>query len=215
MTINNVFSIKIIFGIFLFSILGVLSAQNGEPSASSVLAEIQKAMTGVKEIEANFSQEKKLSLFNRPIKLTGTLKIKFPHYFKWEVVSPLKTVIIADGNSVTTWDEETGETRTMSVEDNPVVKNIWVQIDSWFMGKYGELSKNYSINLKNAIPPILEFTPKSETLAAAVKRITVYFRKDKKYINKVLLEEKGGDSTVMEFSDIKIIDNSSKPEKGQ
>ena len=177
---------------------------DAKPNAQLILSEIQDSMASVKEINADFNQEKKLSLFKHTIELKGNLQIKFPHYFRWEVTSPLKTIITADGDRVTTWDEETDKTQTISVKNNPVVKSIWTQIDSWFLGKYDELSKNYYIKLIQSDPAILEFEPKSKTIAATVKKITVWFRKDKKYLKQVKLQEKGGDSTTIKFSNIRL-----------
>jgi len=179
-------------------------APDVKPDARLVLSEIQKSMASVKEIKADFNQEKNLSLFKHTIKLEGNLNIKFPHYFRWEVTSPLKTVITADGDTVTTWDEETNQTQTLSVKNNPVVKSIWTQIDSWFMGKYDELSKNYYIKLLQSEPAVLEFKPKNKAVASTVEKITVFFRKDKKYLKQVKLQETGGDSTIISFSNIKL-----------
>jgi len=201
--ISSLFFVQLCILCFLYSTADA-QIPKAKPNAQLILSEIQDSMASVKEIKADFEQEKKLSLFKHVIKLKGNLEIKFPHYFRWEITSPLKTVITADGDTVTTWDEETKETQTLSVKHNPVVKSIWTQIDSWFMGKYDELSKNYYIELIQQDPAILEFKPKSKTIAATVKKITVYFREDKKYLQQVKLEEKGGDSTVIRFLNIKL-----------
>jgi outer membrane lipoprotein-sorting protein len=192
--------------IFCFSVYaGVLLADEQSNLTPKVaLSHIKQAMSKVEEIRANFVQEKHLSLFEHTLIISGNLEIKFPHYFKWVVSSPLKSEIIADGDTVTTWDEETDQKVTMSVKSNPVIKNIWTQIDSWFLGKYDILAKSYAISIKSDKPLVLTFVPKSKPLSAAVKKITVYFREDKKYLQKVILEEVGGDSTVMKFSNIKI-----------
>ena len=193
----------------LFSIFfGILSADDTLPlTPERALNNVKKAMSNVQEIKADFKQEKHLSLFKHTLVISGNLEIKFPHYFKWVVTSPLKSEIIADGDTVTTWDEETKQKVTMSVKTNPVIKNVWTQIDSWFMGKYDVLAKSYAIKIKSEKPLVLTFIPKSKPLSAAVKQITVYFREDKKYLQKVVLEEVGGDSTVMNFSNIKIKEN--------
>jgi len=194
----------LILSLYISSVSIYGQVADTEPNARLILSEIQDSMASVKEIKADFNQEKKLSLFKHTIELKGNLEIKFPHYFRWEVISPLKTIITADGDRVTTWDEETDKTQTISVKNNPVVKSIWTQIDSWFLGKYDELSKNYYIKLIQSDPAILEFEPKSKTIAATVKKITVWFRKDKKYLKQVKLQEKGGDSTTIKFSNIRL-----------
>jgi len=172
--------------------------------AKAALQSLQKEMANVATISADFRQDKKLSLFSRTITLTGHLEINFPHFFRWEVYSPIKTIITADGEKVTIWDEETNQTNTTSVTDNPVVKNIWGQIDSWFMGRYSVLAKDYKIKVIKENPLELIFQPRRKPLSAAVDSITIFFRKDRKYLNKVILKETGGDSTIMNFSNIVI-----------
>ena len=200
--------ISIVLTVLFTLFFNTLSADNALPlTPEKALNKIKQAMSNVQEIKADFTQEKHLSLFKHTLIISGNLEIKFPHYFKWIVNSPLKSEIIADGDTVTTWDEETKQKVTMSVKTNPVIKNIWTQIDSWFMGKYDILAKSYAISIKSEKPLVLKFIPKSKPLSAAVKQITVYFRADKKYLQKVILEEISGDSTVMKFSNIKIKEN--------
>ena len=184
--------------------LHVRAEEGDNESAKSALESLQKEMANVSSISADFTQDKNLSLFSKTITLTGHLEIRFPHFFKWEVYSPVKTIITADGDKVTMWDEETKKTNTTYVADNPVVKNIWTQIDSWFMGRYSVLAKDYNIAVAQQEPLELVFKPRGRPLSAAVDSITISFRQDRKYLNKVILKEVSGDSTVMNFSNIVI-----------
>jgi len=182
----------------------------------TALKSLEKEFQDIKSISSDFIQIKKMSMFKRSIILKGRLLIKFPHYFRWEVDEPVKTTITADGDSIKIWDEESGETQTTSTKNNPVVKNIWAQIDSWFMGKYALLAKDYNISVlkseKNVNDiPLLIFKPKSKPLSVAVKSVILYFDKattdtsGRQYLKKVILEEKSGDSTTIEFNNVKII----------
>lgn len=197
---------KYLFYFLIFFVLNIDlgASENKNEKAKLALQSLQQAMADVVSISADFEQEKKLSLFSRTIKLKGNLQIKFPHFFKWEVDSPIKTIITADGDKIKIWDEETGQTNTTNVNDNPVVKNIWTQIDSWFMGRYSILAKDYHIKVVAEEPLELSFKPKGKPLSAAVDNITIFFRKDRKYLKKVILKETSGDSTVMIFSNIVI-----------
>lgn len=197
---------KLTIGIFCFFLFNTwVNAEKVDNEATrAVLQNLQKTMANVKSISADFRQDKKLSLFSRTITLTGHLEIKFPHYFRWEVDSPIKTIITANGEKVTIWDEETNQTVTTSVTDNPVVKNIWTQIDSWFMGRYSVLAKDYKIKVIKEDPLELVFKPRAPPLSATVDTITIFFLKDHKYLRKVILKEVSGDSTVMNFTDIVI-----------
>ena len=203
--INETFCLLIAISFLLvFPLICHAESVEKELDAKKALLTLQKAMSTVTKIEAEFVQEKNLSLFSKTIKINGFLTIKFPHFFKWEVIKPLKTTITADEENITIWDEETNKTQTTNIASNPVVKNIWTQIDAWFMGRYAELSKSYKITVVKEDPLELIFKPKTKQLSAAVESITIFFREDKAYLNKVILKEVSGDSTVMIFSNIKI-----------
>ena len=193
----------------------LLSSESDAEQVEVALKVLEKEFKNLKSISSDFVQIKKMSLFDRSIILKGRLLIRFPHYFRWEVDEPVKTTVTADGDSIAIWDEESGETQHTSTRNNPVIKNIWAQIDSWFMGKYTLLAKDYAISiLKDGVSdssiPVLVFKPKSKPLSAAVKSVTLYFSKATKssagrqYLKKVVLAEVSGDSTTIEFNNLKI-----------
>lgn len=182
----------------------------------AALSSLEKEFQHIRSISSDFVQTKKMSLFKHDIILKGRLLIKFPHYFRWEVDEPVKTTITAEGDSIEVWDEESGETTHTSTKNNPVVQNIWAQIDSWFMGRYALLSKDYSISIlksekSSSTIPVLIFKPKSKPLSLAVKSVTLHFAKGtvkssgRQYLQKVILEEKSGDTTMIEFNNLTII----------
>ncbi len=198
------------------SMADVGKVQDESQAVKDALTALKKEFKNIKSISSDFVQTKKMSLFKHNIILKGHLIIKFPHYFRWEVDEPVKTTVTASGDSVEIWDEESGETQKISTKNNPIVKNIWAQIDSWFMGKYALLAKDYTISISdngksNSTIPVLIFKPKSKPLSVAVKSVTIYFAKASKtssgrqYLKKVVLSEKSGDATTIEFNKTKII----------
>ena len=180
------------------------------------LSLLEDQFTGIKSISADFVQKKKMSLFNKEIVLKGKMNIRFPHYFRWEVDEPVKTIVTADGDTIKIWDEETDKTQTTSTKNNPVLKNIWAQVDSWFMGKYKQLANDYNIEISKTERsvgkiPVVVFIPKSAPLTTVMKSVTLFFSDPSPtsagrcYLRKVILKDKSGDSTVMEFLKTKIL----------
>lgn len=210
-----------VLAVLLFSLTPTLFSQghsikDNDSRVKAALEVLEKEFQGIKSISGEFIQTKHMSLFKHSIILKGNLLIKFPHYFRWEVDEPVKTTITAEGDSIAVWDEESGETTHTSTKNNPVVQHIWSQIDSWFMGRYALLSKDYSISVvddekSDSAIPVLAFTPKSKPLSLAIKSVTLYFAKGtpessgREYLQKVVIEEKSGDTTIMEFSNLRIV----------
>ncbi len=208
----------------LFIFLALISATMGEEpkqadenqAVKDALKSLEAEFKDIKSISADFLQTKKMSLFKRNIILKGRLRIKFPHYFRWEVDEPVKTTVTAEGDSIAIWDEESGETQRTSMKGNPIVKNIWAQVDSWFMGKYALLAKDYTISIleggkSDSTIPVLVFKPRSKPLSLAIKSVTIYFAKAtentsrRQYLKKVVLAEKSGDATTIEYNNTTIV----------
>ena len=199
----------------LFSSVSAEQVGANSENITKILKLLEKQFSGVKSISADFVQTKKMSLFDRDIKLKGHLTITFPHYFKWEVFEPVKTTVTADGDSIEIWDAETGKTQKTSIKNNPVVKSVWAQIDAWFMGRYAELAAKYTIQTVaddkgTKELPVLRFTPKSAKFAKVMKSVTVTFAPPDKntagryYLKKIVLTEQSGDYTLIEFLNTRI-----------
>jgi outer membrane lipoprotein carrier protein len=213
MKIPQIFLVLIL--ILLQFPLYALPSDSDSITVRGALQSLEREFKGIKSISSDFIQTKKMSMFNRSIVLKGRLAIKFPHYFRWEVDEPVKTTVTAEGDFIKIWDEESGETQTTSTKNNPVVKNIWAQIDSWFMGKYAVLAKDYNISsVENKIPgglPLLIFKPKSKPLSSVIESVILNFDEPtadtsgRKYLKRVIIEEKSGDSTIIDFSKVKIV----------
>ena len=163
-------------------------------------------MAPVTGIDAEFKQLKKLSIFSKTLVITGKMTIRTPRFFKWEILSPLKSSVVVDGDNVTTWDEETNEKVRISLKDNPVAGGVWTQMDAFFMGRFDELKKLYKIELLAESPVTLRFEPLAKPLATVMKSVTLVFaeRQNLAYLKKVTMVEKEGDSTTIDFAKVKL-----------
>jgi outer membrane lipoprotein-sorting protein len=176
------------------------------PEAKSVLNQLQRDMAPITEIDSEFTQLKKLAIFSKALLITGRMKIRMPRYFKWEVLSPLKSSVEVDDENVTIWDEETDKKVVMSLKDNPVAGGIWTQIDSFFMGRYDSLKKMYDIKLLSTTPLTFRFIPLSKPLSTVMKNVTLTFAESKqgRYLQRVVMRENGGDSTTIDFKNVRL-----------
>jgi len=170
------------------------------------LSNLQRAMAPVTGIDADFKQLKKLSIFSKTLLITGKMTIRTPHYFKWEISTPLKSSLVVDGDNVSTWDEEANEKITMSLKDNPVAGSVWTQMDAFFMGRYDKLGKLYDIELITDSPLTLRFKPWTKPLSTIMKNVILVFGEinGRAYLKKVVMIENGGDSTTIDFMNVKL-----------
>lgn len=172
---------------------------------NAVLSRLEKNMSGIKTIKTGFIQEKELAVFKQKVVLKGTVCIEKPARLAWRVDNPVKYVMIMSDDTISQWDEDTGRVQKISLSKNPAFEAAIGQMRIWFSGSYSPLLKDYGISLLREKPVSLKFTPKPATFAGnVIKSVTVDFRKDEQYINRIFIEEKGGDTTSLLFVDTRL-----------
>ena len=167
-----------------------------------VLSRLEKKMSGIKTLKTGFIQEKELAVFNNKIVLKGTVYIEKPYRLAWLVDKPLKYSMVMSEDTISQWDEDTNKVQKISLSKNPAFEAVIGQMREWFSGTYTQLMKEYNVLLLSDKPVSLKFVPKPASFAAnVIKSVTVDFRKDEQYINKIFIEEKSGDTTSLLFVD--------------
>ncbi len=176
----------------------------------TILAAIETGFTNAKTLTADFTQTNKISLFDKPIVLKGTLRIDFPDGLEWRVLSPMRSTVAIKGDKAETWDEATGERKVFSRSENPMMSLMWKQLGAWLMGRYEVLSEDYNIETSpksSPEAPVLVFRPKNKLIGKVVANVTLAFAKSNGmfHLSTVVMREKGGDSTTIVFSNTKVI----------
>ncbi len=199
-----------IFAIFLFIFLNLTFGYSQDSQApektrtdlNAVLSRLEKKMSGIRTLKTGFVQEKELAVFKQKVILKGTIYIEKPARLAWHVNEPMKYIMVISQNMISQWDEDTNKVQKISLSKNPAFEAAIGQMREWFSGAYTPLLKEYEIMLLKENPASLKFTPRAATFAGnVIKSVTVDFRKDEQYINRIFIEEKSGDTTNLSFID--------------
>jgi outer membrane lipoprotein-sorting protein len=157
-------------------------------------------MSGTKTIQTDFIQEKNLALFNQKIILKGKVFIQKPGLLSWRVMSPMRYSMVIKGSTISQWDEDTNHVQQVSLAKNPSFQVAIEQMQNWFCGTFKVMLDDYKIILTTEHPITLEFVPLENSVSRNfIKRVTVLFQDDERYIKEVHIEEKNGDSTSLVF----------------
>jgi outer membrane lipoprotein-sorting protein len=193
------------------AVLAVLQLAAAEEQTP--LKELETALSEVKTVKTHFVQEKKMTLFKKPMITKGMILLEMPEKLMWKIESPVKYVLLIDGQQAKQWDGETKKTVRIALAEQPVFAAVTQQLKAWFAGNYRVLSKDYTITKLAGEQLTFEFVPKPELpQAKMVKRISVTFQKDKKYIELFQIEEQSGDTTKLTFSETKLNSDIDKKE---
>jgi outer membrane lipoprotein-sorting protein len=182
----------------LFSLLlGAASAAD-----EATLVRLEKNLSGISTVQTLFTQEKDLAVFQQKLVLKGRIVIQNPDRLAWNVDEPLRYTMVIAGNRVSQWDEDANQVQQMSLSANPVLQAVTDQLTKFFSGRYSALTAMFDVRETADSPLTLEFTPRADAVAQkAIRRVTMVFQPDERYIERIVIEELGGDRTTLVFHD--------------
>jgi len=195
--------------LMISSLLLLLSALIAETSyagatdatgISELLTRIGEKVAEFKTLKTDFVQEKNLAIFKRKIIMRGRIYLQKPNTIAWHVDKPVKYSVLITDTAIRQWDEDTDQVQEIPFSKNPVFKIVLNQLTTWFSGNYGSLLNEYTVKVMQQQPYVFEFMPKETNFSRKiVKSITVTFREDEKYLEKIKIQEMSGDSTTITF----------------
>jgi outer membrane lipoprotein-sorting protein len=166
----------------------------------AMLDHLQQSLKGVQTVESDFVQEKKLAILDKPLTIRGHFALQKPDRLIWNVHEPVRYAVRIEGEEVRQWDEDTNHVDVIHLGGDPTFKAVSEQIQAWFLGNYDTLAKSYDVNVVSEKPLSLVFTPRSDSMVAKViNHVKVTFSDDERYIQTMVIDEAGGDSTSIHF----------------
>ena len=197
--------LKKFFFIFILSLGFSPSLGYSDPEINLLLGRLEEKISGVKTLETEFIQEKKLIVFNNTVVLKGKVFIQEPDLFAWHTDKPVRYIMVIKGDIIRQWDEDTRQVQSLSLSRNPTFLVAVNQMKVWFSGKYSSLLNDYEAKIISSKPIVLEFVPKpSATSFNIIKKVRMAFQDDERYIARIDIEEKNQDSTSLVFINTKI-----------
>jgi len=176
-----------------------------DDSLQKEIKNIETEMKQIKTLKADFTQIKKMAIFEQELIIKGKMIMQQPDLFLWKVTTPIKYSLKVDNKTFQQWNEDDNKIQKFNLTTNPIFKSIWTQMHSWFSGNYKQLTTNYNIKLTNKTPLTITFTPKENSPThEIIKEITITFRKDKRYIQKITINETSGDTVTITFTNIEF-----------
>jgi len=181
---------------FLF-LLGNSCASAGENGAlHSFLEKIRIRASDIHSFSCNFSQEKHLSLFPKPVLFQGKLKLVRPDKLRWSFVSPVPSTLIFNGDKGVRCDD-TGKPVYFSIDNDPIMQLVAKQIWSWLNNDFTKLGKEHTI--KKTGEATLLISPANTATGQWQATITITFDQDTLHPKEVVITEPEGDLTKIIF----------------
>lgn len=153
-------------------------------------------------IDADFTQEKNLSVLSEKIISKGHLMFKKENLLRWEYFSPSKYLIVINKEKVFIKDEK--KTTKYDMNSNKVFKEINDIMISCVQGTIFKSSKFKTSYFENEKYYKLEMTPNTKNMKDSFKKINLYFDKTITSVSKIEIIEASEDFTLIEFLNKKL-----------
>jgi outer membrane lipoprotein-sorting protein len=163
---------------------------------------VENMSKALNSIDADFVQEKNLSVLSEKIISKGHLMFKKENLLRWEYFTPSKYLIVINREKVFIKDEK--KTSKYDMNSNKVFKEINDIMISCVQGTIFKSSKFKTSYFENEKYYKLEMTPKTKNMKDSFKKINLYFDKTITSVSKIEMIETSEDFTLIEFLNKKL-----------
>lgn len=169
---------------------------------SALKLKIESMSKALNAIDADFVQEKNLSVLSEKIISKGHLMFKKENLLRWEYFTPSKYLIVINKEKVFIKDEK--KTSKYDMNSNKVFKEINDIMLSCVQGTIFKSSKFKTSYFENEKFYKLELIPTSKNMKDSFKKINLFFDKNVTSVSKIEMIEASEDFTLIEFLNKKL-----------
>ena len=204
MTVFNSYSTRIILAALFFALM--LSGM----FCSTVYAQAKKdsLIPEVNILRGNFEQVRYLKGFKNPLKSEGRFLVSKSNGVVWQGIKPFPSLILVrNSGAIVNLDQKKASVKKSGKKPNAAMNKIMLAMlsgDEAELAKYFKIQRSENNGIWN-----LQLQPKGG-MARVFTRVEV---KGDRYIQKLLMEEKSGDKTELNFSAVNEVPNSLSAEE--
>jgi outer membrane lipoprotein-sorting protein len=181
-------------------------------SDDDAFSQINQSTREMSTFSAKFKQIKKFRILTSQMVLEGSIYInRVPFKLAWHIEKPIGYTAIISEDRLLQWDKETDRTKEYKFSDNPMLGIIAKVYHDILLGDFSGIGQECDITVDKPACTV-NVTPRAKSnMIKAVSKLTFVFNKDFRNLTSISIDECGGNSTVINFNDIKI--NGIIPEK--
>ncbi len=171
---------------------------------AAFLGRLEKNIKASRTFHASFSQEKHLSIFDDVLVSSGALDYAAPSSMRWEILSPFRSLLVMNGRAIAKYDYFRGKPRKLELAGAEALYEVFGQIADLHQGKFSGQAENYGMAVYDGETPRLVLVPRSKKMKEFIPAIEMTFPGTLDSVSSVRISEKGGDFTLIKFTEIKL-----------
>lgn len=159
--------------------------------------QIKKTAKDITSVQAEFTQKKHMEILAKPLIARGKLYFQAPRSLRWEYLSPVNSVLLMHGGSVTRYVRKGGSVIRDSSAQLQSMQIVMQEITMWMKGSF-DANPSFRPELKPG--RIIVLTPKNRSMADIIQRIELKLSAQPGVIRTVTIYESRKSYTVIDFS---------------
>lgn len=167
----------------------------------AVVANINKAVSGLTSMSCGFVQTKNLKMLNDKMVSQGKMYYKQGNKLRWEYTTPYKYLFIFNGSKVYVGNKSKKD--VIDTNSNKVFREVARILMNTVTGKALSNASDFGISVAATKGTWdVTLTPKKKEMKKMFSRVVLVFNKSNSMISEVNIFEKNGDRTNIKMTDI-------------
>lgn len=186
----------------VFSAFGQNSRELVGEQRLKVINEITRNTVGIQSLSCQFTQTKQSSLLVDNAEAKGKMSYSRPKSMRWEYITPYSYALVVEGDSLSMTGNGTASTNQKA---NRMMKEMSSLIIGSINGERLFDERTFSINIYEETGCYrVKMNPKRKDMQRMFQNITFLFGSDDYTVRSVVLTEKSGDATTINFENLTI-----------
>lgn len=169
--------------------------------------QIKKTAKDINSVQAEFIQKKHMEILSRPLVSKGKLYFQAPQSLRWEYTSPVHSILLMHGGTVTRYIKKDGAVTKDSSARLQSMQIVLQEIIMWMKGNF-DANPGFTPQLKPG--RIIVLIPKEKSMEEIIQRIELKLSKEPGVIQSVMIYESKKSYTVIDFG--RVIMNARLPD---
>jgi len=187
--------------VFVVSFLGV-SSISAQTEKDPVIEKIAKATSTFGSIVCDITQTREVAMMDGPVQSKGKMNYLAPNMLRLDYTTPEKVSYVINGSNITTISE--GKKQEMDLSSNKKVSGMFDFILSCVTGECIADETSFSSSLKmDGNDPVITLIPIKRDIKQMFSSLEITFDGKTSCAKKIVMKEKGGNSTTLVFTNVK------------
>lgn len=188
----------------LFTLGGnALAQDNAATHQAQIIATLGEAGASIRSLECDFVQVRESSLIEGEVRSSGKMYFSEPSKLRWEYLKPEQSAFVLNADKALTINAR-GRSE-LNANTNRMVKGLSSMILGSISGSCLSDQRNFKVSIEEKDGEwVATLIPQRRDLKQMWSSLVIRFDKDSKCARGIVLNEPGGDRTVIEFSNVKL-----------